>query len=123
RPHCVAMILSSERWLAPTPSVASLQALTSRSSVRFAATTDAPPRRWSRRGRISGRPRRPKLTGRNPPMAPECQSLLDNLVARDRRHLIAELPRGESLARDRFDSNCVLGTQFESSQPHYALSV
>ena len=24
---------------------------------------------------------------------------------------------GESLARDRFDSDCVLGTQFESSQP------
>jgi hypothetical protein len=29
----------------------------------------------------------------------------------------------ESLARDRFDSDCVLGTQFESSQPHHALSV
>jgi hypothetical protein len=29
------MILSLERWLALTPSVASLQALTSRSSVRF----------------------------------------------------------------------------------------
>ena len=27
-----------------------------------------------------------------------------------------------SLARDRFDSDCVLGTQFESSQPHHALS-
>jgi hypothetical protein len=25
-----------------------------------------------------------------------------------------------SLARDRFDSDCVLGTQFESSQPHHA---
>jgi hypothetical protein len=24
-----------------------------------------------------------------------------------------------SLARDRFDSDCVLGTQFESSQPHH----
>ena len=46
-------------------------------------------------------------------MAPACQSFLDNVVARDRRHLIAELPRG-SLARDRFDSDCVLGTQFES---------
>ena len=28
--------------------------------------------------------------------------------------------RGGSLARDRFDSDCVLGTQFESSQPHHA---
>jgi hypothetical protein len=46
-------------------------------------------------------------------MAPECQSFLDNVVARDWRHLIAELPRLESLARDRFDSDCVLGTQFE----------
>ena len=27
-----------------------------------------------------------------------------------------------SLARDRFDSDCVLGTQFESSQPHHAFS-
>jgi hypothetical protein len=27
------------------------------------------------------------------PMAPACQSFLDNVVARDRRHLIAELPR------------------------------
>ena len=28
-----------------------------------------------------------------------------------------------SLARDRFDSDCVLGTQFESSQPHHAFSL
>jgi hypothetical protein len=28
----------------------------------------------------------------------------------------------ESLARDRFDGDCVLGTQFESSQPHHAFS-
>jgi hypothetical protein len=27
----------------------------------------------------------------------------------------------DSLARHRFDSDCVLGTQFESSQPHHAL--
>jgi hypothetical protein len=27
-----------------------------------------------------------------------------------------------SLARDRFDSDCVLGTQFESSQRHHAFS-
>ena len=88
------MILSLERWLTLTPSVASLQALTSRSSV-FAAsrrTTEAPPRRCSRRGRISGRPWRPKLTDSAAPMAPECQSFLDNVVAQ--RHLIAELPRG-----------------------------
>ena len=26
-----------------------------------------------------------------------------------------------SLARDRFDNDCVLGTQFESSQPHHAI--
>src|ERR1700756_4521520 len=54
----------------------------------------APPRRCSRRGRISGRPWHPKLTDSTAPMAPECQSFLDNVVARDRRHLIAELPWG-----------------------------
>ena len=47
----------------------------------------------SRRGRISGRPWHPKLTDSTAPMAPECQSFLDNVVARDQRHLIAELPR------------------------------
>ena len=56
-------------------------------------TTEAPPWRWSRRGRISGRPWRPKLTDSTAPMAPECQSFLDNVVARDRRLSIAELPR------------------------------
>ena len=38
-------------------------------------------RRCSRRGRISGRPWRPKLTDSTAPMAPECQSFLDNVVA------------------------------------------
>src|SRR6202035_4797003 len=55
----------------------------------------APPKphlgEWSRRGRISERPWRPKLTDSTAPMAPECQSFLDNVVAH--RHLIAELPR------------------------------
>ena len=54
-------------------------------------------------------------------MAPECQSFLDMLLLEigdiDRR-----IAAGESLARDRFDSDCVLGTQFESSQPHHAFS-
>ena len=54
-------------------------------------------------------------------MAPECQSFLDMLLLEigdiDRR-----IAAGESLARDRFDSDCVLGTQFESSQPHHVLS-
>ena len=54
-------------------------------------------------------------------MAPDCQSFLDMLLLEigdiDRR-----IAAGESLARDRFDSDCVLGTQFESSQPHHALS-
>jgi hypothetical protein len=54
-------------------------------------TTKAPPWRCSRRGRISGRPWRPKLTDGTAPMAPECQSFLDNVVAQ--RHLIAEFPR------------------------------
>ena len=54
-------------------------------------TTEAPPRRCRRRGRISGRPWRPKLTDSTAPMAPECQSFLDNVVAQG--HLIAELPR------------------------------
>src|SRR5262245_60090687 len=44
---------------------ASVQTLTSRSSVRLMAaccrTTEAPPRRGSRRGRISERPQRPGL--------------------------------------------------------------
>src|SRR4029077_17476102 len=95
--HCVAMILSLERRLALTPSVASLQTLTFeilRSvSARRTALPNPPPRRWSRRGRISGRPWRPKLTDSTAPMAPACQSFLDSVVARDQRHLIAELPR------------------------------
>jgi hypothetical protein len=42
-------------------------------------TTEAPPRRWSRQGRISGHPWRPKLTNNTAPMAAERQSFLDDL--------------------------------------------
>jgi len=38
------------------------------------------------------------------------------------RHSIAELPR-RTHSRDTVDSDCVLGTQLESSQPHHSLSV
>ena len=34
-----------------------------------------------------------------------------------------KIAAGESLARDRFDSDCVLGTQFESSQPDQSLTI
>src|SRR6516165_4252974 len=42
-------------------------------------------------------------------MAPECQSFLDNVGARD-GDIDRRIAAGESLARDRFDSDCVLGT-------------
>jgi hypothetical protein len=54
-------------------------------------------------------------------VAPASRSFLDNVVARDQRHLITNCRDG-SLARDRFDSDCLLGTQFESSRPHHAFS-
>src|SRR5690349_3594486 len=90
------MILSLERRLALTPSVASLQTLTSRSSVRFRGVAPhhrSPTSAMQPAGQISGRPWRPKLTDSTAPMAPASQSFLDNVVARDQRHLIAELPR------------------------------
>jgi hypothetical protein len=54
-------------------------------------------------------------------MAPECQSFLDMLLL-EIGDIDGRIAAGESLARDRFDSDCVLGTQFESSQPHHAFS-
>jgi hypothetical protein len=58
--------LQQERGLPMTQMVASWQSLTLRSSVRFRAalrrTTEAPPRRWSRRGRIPEHVKSPKLT-------------------------------------------------------------
>ena len=113
------MILSLERWLALTPSVASLQALTSRSSVRFRGVaphhrspTSAMEPAGQDLGAINGQyrsngARMPVLSG---------QSCCSRSATFDRR-----IAAGESLARDRFDSDCVLGTQLESSQPHHAL--
>ena len=72
-----------EQRLALTPSVASSKTLTPR--IRLVArrharrTTEAPPRRWSRQGRISGHPWRPKLTNSTAPMAAERQSFLHDL--------------------------------------------
>src|SRR6476659_6182125 len=88
------MILSVERWLALTPSVASLQALTSRSSLRFRGVAPhhrSPTSAMEPAGQDLGAPWRPKLTHSTAPMAPECQSFLDNVVAQ--RHSIAELSR------------------------------
>jgi hypothetical protein len=90
------MILSLERRLALTPSVASLQALTSRSYVRFRGVAPhhrSPTSAMQPAGQDLGAPLRPKLTDSTAPMAPECQSFLDNVVAGDQRHLIAKLPR------------------------------
>src|ERR1700688_1999222 len=89
------MILQLERRLALTPSVASLQTLTLRSSVRFRGVAPhyrSPTSAMEPAGQgLGGRPWRPKLTDSTAPMAPECQSFLDNVVAQG--HLIAELPR------------------------------
>src|SRR6202008_4128412 len=103
------MVLSLERRLALTPSVASLQTLKFRSSVRFRGVAPhhrSPTSAMQPAGEDLGAPLRPKFTDNTAPKAPERQSFLDNVVARDQRHL-----RGGSLARDRFDSDCVLGRQ------------
>jgi hypothetical protein len=47
-------------------------------------------------------------------------SLSDNII---QKVLAFRAPLERYCPRDRFDSDCVLGTQFESSQPHHALSV
>jgi hypothetical protein len=94
RQHCVAMILSLERWLALTPSVASLQTLTLRSSVRFRGVAPhhrSPTSAMRPAGQDLGAPLAPEINGQYRSNAPECQSFLDNVVAQ--RHLIAELPR------------------------------
>src|ERR1700692_910715 len=43
---------------------------------------EAPPRRSSRRGRISKRPWRPETDDSTAPIGADCQSFLDNVVAR-----------------------------------------
>jgi hypothetical protein len=50
-----------------------------------AATTEAPPRPSSRRGRISKRPRDPETDNITAPIAAESQSFLDNLLAQIER--------------------------------------
>ena len=47
-------------------------------------------------------------------------SLSDNII---QKVLAFRAPLERYCPRDRFDSDCVLGTQFESSQPHHALSI
>ena len=46
-------------------------------------------------------------------------SLSDNII---QKVLAFRAPLERYCPRDRFDSDCVLGTQFESSQPHHVLS-
>src|SRR5271167_3155267 len=91
------MILSLGRRLALTPSVASLQTLTLRSSVRFRGLAPhhrSPTSAMEPAGQDLGAPLAPEINGYSTaPMASACQSFLHNVVARDRRHLIAELPR------------------------------
>jgi hypothetical protein len=117
------MILSLERWLALTPSVASLQALTSRSSVRFRGVAPhhrSPTSAMQPAGQDLGAPLAPEINGQyrsNGARMPVLSGQCCRSATFDRR--IAAV---ESLARDRFDSDCVLGTRFESSQPHHALS-
>ena len=94
--------------------VASSQALTSeilRSVSRRHAAPPKPHLGDAAGGAGSGAPLAPGIEESTAPLAPECQSFLDNVVAQ--RYLIAELSRWNPLARDRFDSDCVLGTQFE----------
>src|SRR5580704_13424418 len=60
------MILSLERWLALTPSVASLQALTSRSSVRFRGVAPhhrSPTSAMEPAGQDLGAPLAPEING------------------------------------------------------------
>jgi hypothetical protein len=60
------MILSLERWLALTPSVASLQALTSRSSVRFRGVAPhhrSPTSAMQPAGQDLGAPLAPEING------------------------------------------------------------
>ena len=107
------MILSLERWLALTPSVASLQALTSRSSVRFRGVAPhhrSPTSAMQPAGQDLGAPLAPEINGqyrsngaRMPVLSGQC--CCSRSATFDRR-----IAAGESLARDRFDSDCVLGT-------------
>ena len=113
-PHCVAMISSLERRLALTPSVAS-SSFDIEILVRFrgVAPPEAPPRRWSRRGRISGRPWHPEINGQYrsngahmPVLSGQC--CRSRSATFDRR-----MPPWTTREEPRFDSDCVLGTQFE----------
>src|SRR6516162_5724268 len=94
----------------------SSQTLTLRSSARMMTasrrTTEAPPRRSSRRGRISERPRHPKF-----PIVP----LLLRLIASPFWEVLRQFTGRFVTAGDSFDSDCVVGTQFESSQLHHAV--
>src|ERR1700740_2290605 len=76
------MILSLERWLALTPSVASLQALTSRSSVRFRGVAphhQSPTSAMQPAGQDLGAPLAPEINGqyrsngaRKPDLSGQC---------------------------------------------------
>ena len=67
--------------------------------------------------RISGRPWRPKLTHSTAPMAPECQSFLDNVVAQ--RHSIAELSRRtHSRETGSIATACLARSQSSSPTTH-----
>src|SRR6201997_1271428 len=108
------MILSLERWLALTPSVASLQALPSRSSVRFRGVAphhQSPTSAMQPAGQDLGAPLAPEINeqyrsngARMPVLSGQC--CRSRSATFDRR-----IAAGGSLARDRFDSDCVRGTQ------------
>src|SRR6516162_1569410 len=114
------MILSLERWLALTPSLASLQALTLRSSVRFRGVAPhhrSPTSAMQPAGQDLGAPLAPEINAqyrsngaRMPVLSGQC--CRSRSATFDRR-----IAAGESLGKDRFDSDCVLGTQFESAPP------
>src|ERR1700751_5956164 len=90
------MISSLEQWLALTPSVASLQALTSRSSVRFRGVAphhQSPTSAMQPAGQDLGGPLAPEINGQYRSNGARKPVLSGQCCARDQRHLIAELPR------------------------------
>src|ERR1700745_1267691 len=88
------MILSLERRLALTPSVASLQTLTLRSTVRFrgvAPHSRSPTSAMEPAGQDLGAPLAPEINGQYRSNGARMPVLMDNVVAQ--RLSIAELPR------------------------------
>src|SRR6202040_86392 len=90
------MVLSLERWLALTPSVASLQALTSRSSVRFRGVAPhhrSPTSAMQPAGQDLGAPLAIEINGQYRSNGARMPVLSGQCCCSRWRHLIAELPR------------------------------